>query len=106
MPQWWIPYVYNFVQRVQSLAQLVPFQVTSFVRSRAHNAAVGGVSDSQHLLGTAADLVPTGGTMDDLAAAAAQSGLFGYVLPEGDHVHVQLYPAGMIPAWIFDQVPT
>lgn len=104
MPDWWTPYVRDFAQRVYQLSYSFPFQVTSFIRSRSHNYEVGGVSDSQHLLGTAADLVPTSGSLADLADWARGSGLFGFVLLEGDHVHVQLYPGGVIPAWIFDAV--
>jgi hypothetical protein len=98
MPAWWLPYVREFIGRVQTLYNTVPFVVSSFGRTVSHNRAVGGASDSQHLTYTAADLVPTGGwTMDDLEASARESQLFAFVLNEGDHVHVQLFRAGQIP---------
>lgn len=35
-------------------------QITSAIRCKSHNAAVGGVGDSQHLYGTAADIKVSG----------------------------------------------
>ena len=44
---------------------LGPIQISSGFRSKALNKAVGGVSDSAHRLGFAADVVPVNvGTMD------------------------------------------
>ena len=37
-----------------------PIVITSGYRTRAHNIAVGGVANSRHLIGQAADLVVTG----------------------------------------------
>jgi hypothetical protein len=105
MPDWWLPYVQSFVSRVQWLSQFSSFQVSSFGRTRSHNASVGGASSSQHLVWTAADLVPEyPDTMETLSQAASDSQAFGYVLNEGDHVHVQLFPASQIPPWVFDAV--
>ena len=66
-----------------------PFQVTSWWRSRAYNAEVGGAEASQHLLGVAFDVVP--------ATRAVQSALaaVGFItVNEGDHIHAQPWPAG------------
>jgi hypothetical protein len=102
IPGWWLPYVQDFVGRATQLYQQFPFQVTSFGRTASRNAAVGGAAHSQHLLWTAADLVPNGyGSMSDLEDAANASGLFGYVLNEGNHVHVQLFAANQLPDWLF-----
>ena len=64
--------------------------VTSWWRDSAHNAAVGGDAHSQHLLGTAFDVV--GPNPAEIARAFASAGFV--VIPEADHVHVQAWPAG------------
>lgn len=104
-PQWWLPVVQQFLQSLVPLFQLGPLSVTSFARTRSHNAAVGGAPSSQHLLGLAVDLVPLDGDMAGLEEAARSFG-YGYVLNEGDHVHIQAYPAGQIPDWIYQSVTT
>lgn len=43
-----------------------PIVVNSGYRSPEHNAAIGGVSNSQHVLGTAADVRPLNANMSDL----------------------------------------
>lgn len=43
-----------------------PIVVTSGYRSPEHNKAVGGVANSQHVLGTAADIKPLDENMSDL----------------------------------------
>ncbi len=102
-PRWWLPVVSQFVGLLGQLLTQSPSTVSSFIRSRAHNASVGGVSDSQHLIGTAADLVPADGDLDSLEQIARTIG-FGFVLNEGDHVHVQLFPARTVPPEVFDLV--
>lgn len=106
MPDWWTPYVQSFVQRVTLLGRATGgIRVTSFLRTISHNREVGGAESSQHLLGIAADLVgPPGLSTAELAGYAKRSGFFGYVLDEGDHVHVQLFPAGAVPQWVFQYV--
>jgi uncharacterized protein YcbK (DUF882 family) len=48
-----------------------PFKITSGFRCKEHNAEIGGVPDSQHRVGKAADCVSkVGKTSDELAAAA------------------------------------
>jgi uncharacterized protein YcbK (DUF882 family) len=102
-PDWWTPYVSAFVQRVRALPG--PFTVSSWGRTVSHNRAVGGAEQSQHLVWTAADLVPQGAmSMAELHDAAVASGNFGYVLDEGDHVHVQLYRGGVLPPQLFRDV--
>ena len=44
-----------------------PISINSGYRSPAHNKAVGGVSDSQHVQGKAADIVVTGMTPKQVA---------------------------------------
>lgn len=74
-------------------------RVTSWVRSRAQNAAAGGADDSQHLIGTAADFVPRApSTYASLAASLRARGLI--VIDEGDHLHAQLFRAGAASSFI------
>ncbi|WP_200211264.1 D-Ala-D-Ala carboxypeptidase family metallohydrolase [Micromonospora coerulea] len=69
-----------------------PLYVTSGFRSIACNRQVGGASDSQHLYGTAADLVPRGSSLCQVARTARNrgfSGIYGPGYPgHSSHVHV------------------
>ena len=51
----------EFLSRLDQARSLAdtPFKITSGVRSEAHNKKVGGVADSSHLLGYAADIACT-----------------------------------------------
>lgn len=62
------------VERLNYLMQILdyirkewggPIRVSSGYRCKALNKAVGGVSNSNHLYGTAADLVPVNGKLKD-----------------------------------------
>ena len=56
----------------------VPLVVTSGYRCPSHNAAVGGVPNSQHVQGIAADIaVPDGMSVDYLADIAERCGADG-----------------------------
>jgi uncharacterized protein YcbK (DUF882 family) len=72
---------------------------TSWWRSKQRNAQVGGAITSQHLLGLAVDVVPAGGSRSELLRRLRAAGLVA--LDEGDHVHVQAFRAGTIPATWF-----
>lgn len=89
------PLLRAFVGRVVSGARLFngPLAITSWWRSAERNASVGGSPDSQHLLGIALDLVVTPGSERRAVAAFAAAGL--RAIDEGDHVHLQLLPAGL-----------
>ncbi|MFE9958053.1 D-Ala-D-Ala carboxypeptidase family metallohydrolase [Micromonospora sp. NPDC005299] len=69
-----------------------PLYVNSGFRSIACNQQVGGASDSQHLYGTAADVISRDRTLCQVARSARShgfSGLFGPGYPGHDnHVHV------------------
>ena len=54
-----------------------PVYILSGFRCPSHNADVGGVSDSQHLLGTAADITYDGIDVDLLSNYAIDSGASG-----------------------------
>ncbi|MBE6341441.1 MAG: peptidase M15 [Bacteroidales bacterium] len=61
-----------------------PIRVSSGYRSDALNKAVGGVSNSQHLTGQAADLVATnGGSLADIFKAAIACNNFDQLIWEG-----------------------
>ncbi len=61
--------------------------VTSWCRSIARNAAVGGVANSQHLTGLAVDVVYDGAPPGPEATEwLAQRHLLR--IPEGDHDHI------------------
>lgn len=82
----------------------VPLRITSGWRDAGHNAAVGGVAHSQHLDGSAADLVPLGlslwGFHRALQAArtAGTIGPWGQVIyyPLDGHIHLSLPRPGMV----------
>lgn len=65
-----------------------PITVNSGLRCKTHNANVGGVSNSQHLYGTAADLgCPTGCTPEQMASIAEEI--------MGDTGGIGIYPWGI-----------
>jgi len=76
------------LERVRALYG-APLRVTSGYRTSEHNARVGGVRNSEHLRGRAADLVGVVGTIRQLYAAASQIPEL-LAVNEGDHVHVEL----------------
>lgn len=83
----------QFLCRLVSLYELQPFSVSSWLRTPAHNTAVGGHPQSLHLAGLAVDLVPdNNGTIDTLAAHAHACGL--HYETADDHLHVQFFPKG------------
>lgn len=60
--------------------------VTSWWRTPGHNADIGGVPNSLHLLGLAWDVVPAS---QDNAAKLRALGL--HVIDEGNHLHAQFF---------------
>lgn len=84
-----------FALLLEDLFRLFPFSVTSWWRSPAHNAKVGGQPSSKHLLGLAVDLVLDPGVdRVQLITTARAWGLA--VLDEGDHLHVQALPVAKL----------
>lgn len=61
------------------------YTVTSWWRTPAHNAEVGGVPNSLHMLGLAYDVVPV--TSENIAAL---QDLGFRVLIENDHLHLTI----------------
>ena len=69
-----------------------PIIVSCGYRCEPHNAEVGGVPNSQHVLGNAADIYTNSLSVDGLANAAAQIGFDGigrYYHSEFVHVDVR-----------------
>ena len=74
----------------------VPLYINSGYRCPEHNAEVGGVSNSQHVLGTAADITYDGINVDYLAQVAEECGADGigcYYHQDFVHVDVRGYAA-------------
>lgn len=88
----WAPGIYQaFWSAMIGALQSMPVGVTSYWRDPAANAAVGGLSDSQHLIGLGIDLIPA--EMDEAARRLTSRGLI--VVPYPTHLHVQAWPAGI-----------
>ena len=70
----------------------VTVNVNSGTRTSEQNAAVGGASSSQHLVGNAADIAIEGRTPEQTGAAAADSNSFATVnvYTDGRGVHVDM----------------
>ncbi|GHF84680.1 D-Ala-D-Ala carboxypeptidase family metallohydrolase [Streptomyces thermodiastaticus] len=66
----------------------VPITINSGFRSIAHNAEVGGASDSMHLYGTAADLSVPGVSNRTVYQKAETCGFSGLETYTADHQHV------------------
>ncbi|MET7315983.1 D-Ala-D-Ala carboxypeptidase family metallohydrolase [Streptomyces thermoviolaceus] len=66
----------------------VPITLNSGFRSIAHNAEVGGASDSMHLYGTAADLSVPGVSNRTVYQKAETCGFSGLETYTADHQHV------------------
>lgn len=98
--RFWDQYM-QLVPRLKFLQRSFPnATVTSWYRSNARNISVGGAPRSQHLLAFAADW----GSLDaqdrqQMVTLARAVGMTA--IDEGDHVHVQMFPAGVIPARFF-----
>ena len=80
-----------------------PVELSCAYRCPNHNADVGGVTNSQHVLGTAADvLVPDGWSVDKLADLAVELGADGvgrYYSNDFVHVDVRDGRVGSGYAW-------
>lgn len=76
-----------FALAVASLRRAFAGSITSWGRTPQHNAAVGGVADSQHLNDLAVDIVWDAPVdLAQLTGAAHARGLV--VIREGDHDHI------------------
>lgn len=75
----------------------IPLHINSGYRCPTHNYNVGGVKNSQHVLGTAADVaVPMGMTFDDFQWYVSQLPFDGIGLyPHQDFIHVDVRDGGI-----------
>lgn len=87
------PGIYQtFFHRLQRALGGTRVRITNYYRSPEHNARVGGARGSQHQIGTAIDLVfPDWRSRRSAIDALRRQGLIA--VDEGDHVHVQAWPA-------------
>jgi hypothetical protein len=77
----------DFASHVRTYCSRFGGSVTSWGRTAAHNAAVGGVWNSQHLLWLAVDVVYD--TIPDITIATDAARQLGLVIyREGDHDHI------------------
>ena len=100
VPTWWRPYVVDFVRRAYPIGEDLNVGISSWHRTRTKNFEVGGAETSQHLLAIAWDVV--GPDALEYARRARAAGLV--VIEEGDHVHVQRYARGILPAELYTAV--
>jgi len=87
------------LEALRTVAGNVPIVVTSAYRCAAHNAEVGGVADSEHVQGNAADIMIVGMTPAGMyrkarLVPAFRNGGIGVALDQGYiHVDVRTTPA-------------
>ncbi len=95
------PELVNALQRLRQ-AVGVPIRINSGVRCIAHNKAVGGAANSQHLLGLAADISAPGVSLRDLYDHAELVGFQGLGVAEhGNYLHVDVRE-GPRARWSYD----
>lgn len=83
------------LERVRAALGGLPMHIDSGYRSPALNMAVGGVADSAHLTGYAADFIcPPFGAPIDICRKLATAGVpFDQMIEEGTWVHFSVAPA-------------
>jgi len=91
----WLPFLQAFFSRAVPLFYEFPgLLLTSWFRTPEKNRTSGGDRESQHLFALAWDLDAGRQAAERLTDAASRRGLVA--VNEGDHVHVQLFPAGAL----------
>jgi len=88
----WVPGFWPLFLGAANFGFLPASRVTSWYRTRSDNLRVGGSRDSQHLIGTAFDLVPAPGEKERQASRFRNRGF--RVAVELHHIHVQAFRAG------------
>lgn len=78
------------LEKLRTLAGNKPVKINSGYRSPAYNKKVGGSPNSQHMKGTAADIVIPGLTPKQVAVLAEKAGFMGIgIYPTFTHVDVR-----------------
>lgn len=80
--------IFTFIHAVLCLGLRFDFSVTSWLRSKERNKAVGGSRDSNHMTAMAVDVVLDGGE-DTISFKLTANKLGLKALDEGDHLHLQ-----------------
>jgi len=93
--------LHELVDAIIALRCAHRFSITSWIRTREHNARVGGNPQSKHLLGLAVDVVPDEDVPRFLFLQSARTMGFHY-LDEGDHIHLQMLGPGDVPREVLD----
>lgn len=87
-----LPWMGHLVDGVLAVHDRIGFRdLTSWYRNAADNQAVGGAVASQHRIGLAVDLTPA-----TVAGEIALREAGFIVVNEFDHLHVQIWPAGVL----------
>jgi uncharacterized protein YcbK (DUF882 family) len=81
---------YTFQIAALSIAMAAGGSITSTFRTSKHNTAVGGVPNSFHLKGMAADLVLDDPKTENIVTAMAAY-LNIQVVKETDHIHLEVF---------------
>lgn len=68
-----------------------PVTINSGLRCREHNSAVGGVSNSYHMIGQAADFVVSGYSNSAVVAYCKTLPGYKYAYTEGSYVHLEVH---------------
>lgn len=83
------PELMQVLDKARGLAG-VPFQITSGLRTSEQNTAVGGVSNSSHLSGLAADIAVTLETRQSIMRAFLNCGTPLFIEDATQHIHVDM----------------
>lgn len=87
------PQLFDLLSAVQTKAGGRVLTLTSGYRTRATNTQVGGATESQHVEGTAADVVVPGLSPKQMAELVASFGVGGVgYYPQGGYVHADTGP--------------
>ena len=84
-----VAYLRNLVPHIPAGVHL-----TSWFRDAAHNRSVGGHRESQHLYGLATDWSGDPVALRQMQLFVTEHDLVA--IQEGDHLHIQAYPHGVL----------
>jgi hypothetical protein len=87
----WRSLIFEFVRRLNGVF-FAGQRITSWHRTPERNAAAGGDRQSQHLFSLGIDVV--GPNLNATQIFARRNGLIA--VNEGDHLHIQLFPKGVL----------